>query len=119
MINASHKFTFTNPSPRGSLLNRWSDGIRENSGVPLLSKVRSGTPRPTKLVGDAKSYATKSSKSHIYIYIYIYIFMNTITDFPKECFTESLILFTHSIVFIDVYIYIPMYTYVYIYIVYL
>ena len=37
MINASYKFNFTNPRSRGHPLNRWSDGIRESSGVPLLT----------------------------------------------------------------------------------
>ena len=37
MINASYKLNFTNPRPIGRPLKRWSDGIRENNGVPLLT----------------------------------------------------------------------------------
>ena len=40
MINANYKLNITNPRPRGRLLMRWSDGIRENSGVPLLTLER-------------------------------------------------------------------------------
>ena len=45
MINASYKLNFTNPRPRGRHLNRWSDGIRENSGVPLLTLERRAAGR--------------------------------------------------------------------------
>ena len=40
MINASYKLNFTNPTPRGRPLKRWSDGIIENSGVPLSTLER-------------------------------------------------------------------------------
>ena len=40
IINASYKLNFTNPRPRGCPLQRWSDGIRENSGVLLLTLER-------------------------------------------------------------------------------
>ena len=45
MINASYKLNFTNPRPRGLPLKRWSDGIRENSGVPLLTLERRAADR--------------------------------------------------------------------------
>ena len=72
MINASYKLNFTNPKPRGHPLKRWSGGIRENSGVPLLTMERRVADRKAYtnqvynvhctcvLQRYAKSYATKS-----------------------------------------------------------
>ena len=40
MINYSYKLDFKNPRPRGRPLKRWADGIRENSGIPLLTLER-------------------------------------------------------------------------------
>ena len=45
MINASYKLNFINPRPRGRPLNIWSDGIIENSGVPLLTLERRAADR--------------------------------------------------------------------------
>ena len=45
MINSSYKLNFTNPRPRGPLLKRWADGIRENSGVLLLTLERRAADR--------------------------------------------------------------------------
>ena len=49
ITNASYKLNFTNLRPRGRPLKRWSDGIRYNSGVPLLTLERGQqTERPKK-----------------------------------------------------------------------
>ena len=45
MINASYKLNFKNTRPRGRPLNKWSDGIRENSGVPVLTMERRAAGR--------------------------------------------------------------------------
>ena len=51
IINASNKLNFTNPRPRGRPLKRCWDGIRENSGVPLLTwKEGQQTERSKKLI---------------------------------------------------------------------
>ena len=81
---ASYKLNFTNPRPRGRPLKRWADGIRENSGVPLLTLERRAADREAYksqcscvLQGDAKSYATKS-------YIYNYVKLINSLNFIKH-----------------------------------
>ena len=45
MINYSYKLDFKNPRPRGRPLKRWAHGIRENSGIPLLTLERRAADR--------------------------------------------------------------------------
>ena len=45
MINTSYKLNFTNPIQRGRPLKRWSDGMRGNSGIPLLTLKRRAADR--------------------------------------------------------------------------
>ena len=47
MIIARYKLNFTNQKSRGRPLNRWSDDIGENSGVPLLILERRATDLDT------------------------------------------------------------------------
>lgn len=44
-INASYKQDFTNPRPRGRPPKRWSDNIRDQCGVPLLTAERRAATR--------------------------------------------------------------------------
>ena len=81
ILNSSYKLDFNKKRPRGRPPKRWSDGIREQCGEPLLyidRRTNDEMPSETRYSCGKQRDANPthlSQVSHIYIFINIYIWI--------------------------------------------